>query len=506
MTFEQPIKGDLDRALSLLMHDHRHKLMEQCNLIKSDAAKVGALHSNRVVVMAIKAADDLHREAMTQALTILLDYIGRMPSPPAEIVGWARPHLENLGNSLLGVVPPNNFPQDHQRLVQQYRAVFGQRLDGMLRDVEIGFVRGAGFARAEQMESTEQWLAAAEASRLLKAAFSTEYLARKAICKRAHEGLIRARAERYVVDQKSRANCEVPKEFWWAAGAAALTENWTTGDFETWINQEVRMQAFGVSFSRTDIQKLVPERVAMAVKKRPGNVRDLSELAGSMLLDVREDFSARGLSSRELTEHYVGVSLADLQQKYCTEGEESQVDFDLALKELETALFVGTGPMVPFDNKPGSGFFVVGAFSKREYVYLTEAGYRAASQMANQKPRHASRTHVHISGGTFHQSQIGIGDQVTQMQSVDIDKDVGNALTTLTQAVERENSMPSSEREALLEQIAYLKEQAANPAKDRKLGMIKATLGAISQAASTVASVASAWQTAAPLLKQYFGS
>ena len=91
MTFEQPIKGDLDRALSLLMHDHRHKLMEQCNLIKSDAIKAGALQSSRVVVLAMKAADDLHKEAMTQASAILLDYMGRMQRPPVEIIGWARP-------------------------------------------------------------------------------------------------------------------------------------------------------------------------------------------------------------------------------------------------------------------------------------------------------------------------------------------------------------------------------------------------------------------------------
>ena len=65
MTFECPIKGDLDRALSLLMHDRRRELMEKCNLIKSDAAKIGVLHSDRVVVTAIKAAGDLHKEAMT---------------------------------------------------------------------------------------------------------------------------------------------------------------------------------------------------------------------------------------------------------------------------------------------------------------------------------------------------------------------------------------------------------------------------------------------------------
>ncbi|MGP7984946.1 5'-methylthioadenosine/S-adenosylhomocysteine nucleosidase family protein [Rhodoblastus sp.] len=268
MTFEQPIKGDLDRALSLLMHDHRHKLMEQCNLIKSDAIKAGTFQSNRVVVMAIKAADDLHKEAMTQATAILLDYIERMQRPPAEIVGWARPHLENLGNSLLGVVPPNNFPQDHQRLVRQYSAVFGQRLDGILRDVEIGFVKGAGFARAEQMESTEQWITASEASHLLKAAFNSEYLARKAICKRAHGALIRARAEQFIVAGEVRAGCELPKEFWWAEGEAALTQNWITGDFDTWIKQQLHLEAFGVSFLRADIEKMVPAAVSEPASAR----------------------------------------------------------------------------------------------------------------------------------------------------------------------------------------------------------------------------------------------
>jgi hypothetical protein len=38
--FEQPIKGDLDRSLSLLMHDARHKLIDECNRIKADAIKV----------------------------------------------------------------------------------------------------------------------------------------------------------------------------------------------------------------------------------------------------------------------------------------------------------------------------------------------------------------------------------------------------------------------------------------------------------------------------------
>jgi hypothetical protein len=182
-----------------------------------------------------------------------------MQRPPAEITGWARPHLENLGNTLLGSIPPNGFPHDHQRIVGQYRAVFKQRLEGVLRDVEIGFLKGAGFARAEQVESKEDWITAAEAVRLLKPVFNSEYMAKMAICQRAHNGLIRARAEQFMIDENVRSNCEIPKGFWWAEGNTALNQNWPTGDFDTWVDRgEVHLRAFGVCFLRADIEKMIP--------------------------------------------------------------------------------------------------------------------------------------------------------------------------------------------------------------------------------------------------------
>jgi hypothetical protein len=268
--FERPQKNDLDRSLSELMHEHRHKLIDEINRIKSDAIKAGGLQSNRVVVTAVKAADDLHKNAITQANTILLDFIERMERPPAEIVGWARPHLENLVNSLLGVVPPNSFPQDHQRLTHQYRAAFQQRLDGMLRDVEIGLVKGAGFARAEKVESKEEWISAAEAVKLLKPVFNSAFTAQMTICNRAHSGLIRAQAERFIAGKEESSDFEIPKGFWWAKGHEALHQNWPIGDFDTWVNSgNLHLQAFGVSFLRADIEKMIPPESAQPVVPSP---------------------------------------------------------------------------------------------------------------------------------------------------------------------------------------------------------------------------------------------
>jgi hypothetical protein len=107
-------------------------------------------------------------------------------------------------------------------------------------------------------ESLELWVTAAEASHLLKPVFGNEFQARMTICKRAHNGLIRARAERFIVAGDGRDNQEIPEKFWWAEGHEALTQNWVTGDFETWIQQQLHMQAFGVSFLRADIEKLIP--------------------------------------------------------------------------------------------------------------------------------------------------------------------------------------------------------------------------------------------------------
>jgi hypothetical protein len=160
----------------------------------------------------------------------------------------------------------------------------------------------------------------------------------------------------------------------------------------------------------------------MSTKKRATNHRQLSEIAKNILHDIQDDFKAKGLSASALTEHYIGVAISQLQQKYCESGQTTQVDFDLALKELEDGFLIGTGPMVPYDNEPGSGIFIFAFFSKREYAYLTEDGYRAASQMGDQKTRNRP-PYVHISDGTFHQSQIGIGEQVTQEQKFDVEND-----------------------------------------------------------------------------------
>lgn len=107
-----------------------------------------------------------------------------------------------------------------------------------------------------------------------------------------------------------------------------------------------------------------------------GKVEDVSE---RILMCLLQDFQAKELNASALEEEYEGVQMSDLKQKcFVNDHTCTIVDFDLALKGLEDNGLIGTGPMEVYKNPPASTIVFVGLVSKREYVYLTAKGYKAA--------------------------------------------------------------------------------------------------------------------------------
>jgi predicted nucleotide-binding protein len=75
--------------------------------------------------------------------------------------------------------------------------------------------------------------------------------------------MIQARAQRFAEDNGNsksiKDNADVPPEFWWAGDGAALKKDWAAGDFETWVaGGAIRLQAFGVTFSRSHVEQSKP--------------------------------------------------------------------------------------------------------------------------------------------------------------------------------------------------------------------------------------------------------
>ncbi|ABQ35415.1 TIR domain-containing protein [Bradyrhizobium sp. BTAi1] len=112
---------------------------------------------------------------------------------------------------------------------------------------------------AAESAGSLEWISAASAVAHLKPHLeNSAHAAKMRICEFAYDKLIRAKARRYVVGDAIRDDVALPHVFWWAKGHAALTQNWPTGSFSTYIN-DTEHRAFGVLFPRKDIESMIPE-------------------------------------------------------------------------------------------------------------------------------------------------------------------------------------------------------------------------------------------------------
>ena len=82
---------------------------------------------------------------------------------------------------------------------------------------------------------------------------------------------------------------------------------------------------------------------------------------------------------------------------------------------------------------------------------------------------------------------------------------VSNALRQITEAVANDATIARGTKDQLLDQVAFLSEQAVASAKDRRPGMISAAFTGITQASTAVSGIAAAWNSVKPLLQQFFG-
>ncbi|HAT6805044.1 TPA: hypothetical protein JAN03_23855 [Citrobacter freundii] len=145
----------------------------------------------------------------------------------------------------------------------------------------------------------------------------------------------------------------------------------------------------------------------------------LDEAAKQILGTLLADFTDRGLTAQELKHEYKGPDIEALATAVCSVTDFTSVDFEVAFGDLEKAKMIRTGPMVAFDNDRNSSVIIIGSYSKREFVYLTEAGYKE-SRKAPNRPHRVQRivNNLTITGGHFTNTQLGQGETVSQ--SLDI--------------------------------------------------------------------------------------
>ncbi|EOZ5674161.1 hypothetical protein ACQSMR_000910 [Morganella morganii] len=142
----------------------------------------------------------------------------------------------------------------------------------------------------------------------------------------------------------------------------------------------------------------------------------LDEAAKQILGSLLADFNDRKCTATDLREGYEGPQITLLSEAICNSNSVNQVDFDIALKGLEDKKLIKTGPMDIYtsENKGNAVFIMPFSYSKREYAFLSENGYREARKEPNKPTKVHRVTNVNISGGQFGNLQVATGDNSQQ--------------------------------------------------------------------------------------------
>jgi hypothetical protein len=162
--YQAPTRGDFQRNVSVVIHEVRAKFKAENGRIISNLAARGLAGSGDLISDVVSCANRFHAEIIDRSMRLAGEFVGRSNLTPAELAQAVRPALENLTIEFLAPLITQRYPQpEGQRAMAQYTQVFQQRLEGALRDMQIGFIGGRNVAG--QLEQTIQ----ANAFELLKA-------------------------------------------------------------------------------------------------------------------------------------------------------------------------------------------------------------------------------------------------------------------------------------------------------------------------------------------------
>jgi hypothetical protein len=210
--------------------------------------------------------------------------------------------------------------------------------------------------------------------------------------------------------------------------------------------------------------------------KRSTQRADLDHPAVKAILTaLLDDFRGRDLTASDLQEGYEGPPPDELKAQCCASADFSEVDYDLAFRSLEATSLVKTGPMKMIDNDPYSGVVIIGFRSENKFALLTETGYQQASRLSAAKPARTASPHLHISGGTFHNSPIGVGHTVSQ--TLNISTATSDQLIERLREEVRSQIADKERQDAILDKLDALQAAHDNPSRIERYMQVMGAIG-----------------------------
>lgn len=139
----KPSIPDFQRNLDTVIHAGEHAARSGAAEARSKFAARGLGKSGPLLADVLRRLDEIHAQTVTSSMELA----GEFSSPGsnlslADLAKIVRGRFENFECLLLGLAPAVGNPALTEHYRQRYACIFKQRLDGALRDIEIGFIEG----------------------------------------------------------------------------------------------------------------------------------------------------------------------------------------------------------------------------------------------------------------------------------------------------------------------------------------------------------------------------
>jgi hypothetical protein len=138
-----PTIFDFQRNLDTIIHSGERVARAEAAKARSEFSARGLGVSGPLLGAVIESANQIHANILKRAMELTHEFSsGNSHLAKADLAKTTRQRFENFAAMLLSTVPSAGRPEIAQQIRHRYAAVFQQRLDGALKDIEIGFIDG----------------------------------------------------------------------------------------------------------------------------------------------------------------------------------------------------------------------------------------------------------------------------------------------------------------------------------------------------------------------------
>jgi hypothetical protein len=146
--YQTPTIADFNRKLTDIIEHARENVSVDEQRIQVEHAAKGLGQSGPLIGALATRWDELHAEAVDAAMRLIQDFVDRTHLSPRDFCVSTRSSLERLGAELAAYIraPVASLQQGATQFRVRYERKFQNRIDGALRDIEIGFIGGQNVA------------------------------------------------------------------------------------------------------------------------------------------------------------------------------------------------------------------------------------------------------------------------------------------------------------------------------------------------------------------------